>query len=111
MTKKSVIELLKRIGHTIDVFFTHHIILELGVEKEKQQEVDLSKNEWSLKRILMRLILYPFCLFLIGLGVFGILLYRNFAGWVVGFFLIYFGLMFLYIDIKVIVQYHKSRKK
>ena len=103
---------LKRIGHAIDAFFTYPIILELGIEKDKQQEIDLNENEWSLKKILMRLILYPFCLFLIGLGI---IMCRNgnwrLWDWFIGFCSIYAGLMLLYIDIKVIVQYHKAKKQ
>lgn len=39
-------------------------LLDIEVEKKKPE------NEWSFRRILIRLFTYPFCLFLIGLNIF-----------------------------------------
>jgi hypothetical protein len=83
---------------------------ELNNQQEQETEVDLNEKEWTLKKILIRMIAYPFCLFMVGIGIYMIL--HPAPGWplqrIAGVGLIYFGIYYLYIDVKIILKKSKS---
>ncbi|MDR0230903.1 MAG: hypothetical protein LBI82_02155 [Dysgonamonadaceae bacterium] len=79
------------------------------MNNKEEQEVDTNVNEWSLKKILIRLVAYPFCLFMVGAGVFLLLRPINWKSGFAGIGLIYFGTFYLYIDLKIILK--KSNHK
>ncbi|MPM03357.1 hypothetical protein SDC9_49622 [bioreactor metagenome] len=74
-------------------------LLNVKIENEKPEK------EWSLKRILIRVILYPLCMFLIGLSIFVAIPEREYllALGIFGFVGVY-----LFSDIKMIL---KSKKR
>jgi hypothetical protein len=80
-------------------------------EKEIGKTVDLNVKEWTLKKILIRLILYPFCLFLVGFGIYILLqYYEDWRRWLIGVGCICFGIFYLYIDIKIIITKINNQK-
>lgn len=78
-------------------------ILEIEIEKKAPE------NEWSLKNILIRLFTYPFAIFVITICVWSL-----FANGIKSIFLTLFGIgicgMYLYSDIKMIMNNKKSKK-
>jgi len=82
--------------------------MEQKLNNQKGKEVDLNEKEWTLKKILIRLIVYPFCLFMVWAGVSMILRPMNWRSRFAGVGLIYFGIYYLYIDIKIILKKTKQ---
>ncbi|MCF6132472.1 hypothetical protein [Flavobacterium wongokense] len=61
-------------------------------------------GEWTLKKILVRLIAYPFCLFIMVLGIFGILnpvTSKSIPACIAG---IMIGGTYLYSDLKILMS-------
>ena len=69
-----------------------------------------SISEWTLKKILIRLIAYPFCLSLIILGVYMIIELVNGRTRGAGIGAIVAAITYLWIDIKIIYKKNKERK-
>ena len=65
-------------------------------------EVEIPENEWTLKKIIMRLFTYPFCIFLIGLGFYMIIEPVNYKSAGAGIGAIIIASSFLYYDLKII---------
>jgi len=74
------------------------------MNNQEEQEVDLNVKEWTLKKILIRLVAYPFCLFMIVGGIFLLLRPINWKSGFAGIGLIYFGVSYLYVDLKIIFK-------
>ncbi|MFC0878867.1 hypothetical protein ACE01N_19885 [Saccharicrinis sp. FJH2] len=74
-------------------------LLDVEIEESKQ------KKEWSLKNILIRLFIYPFCLFLIGLNIFLIIPNRQYILALGTFIFVGF---YLVADIKMILKNKKT---
>jgi hypothetical protein len=70
-------------------------ILDIEVTGEK------TENESSLKKTLARLLIYPFCLFLIGLSIFILIPGKNYLFSVIIFFLVGF---YLFTDLKILLR-------
>ncbi len=64
------------------------------------------ENEWGLKRIIIRLLAYPFCIFLIVMGVYMILKPLTFRTIIAGFGIIAAASVYLYSDIKILTKNH-----
>ncbi|NDV69690.1 hypothetical protein [Dysgonomonas sp. 25] len=75
--------------------------------KRKPEKIE---KEWSAKRILIRLISYPFCIFLIGLGIYSLLSPINWKSGLVGIGVISFASFYLYMDLKVIIRDYRKKK-
>jgi protein-S-isoprenylcysteine O-methyltransferase Ste14 len=77
-------------------------VVKINVEKKQE-------SEWTLKRTIVRLFIYPFCLFLIGLGFYMFLHPLSFRNAMAGVGAIIFGAFFLYLDIRIILtKNHES---
>lgn len=61
-------------------------------------------NEWSLKNTLFRIVVWPFCLFLIGFGTFLILQNSGFQSFLLGLVSSLVGVGYIYIDIKMLTK-------
>lgn len=71
-------------------------------------KVKVKENEWSLKRMLIRIVLYPICLFLIFVGI--MMIYHNisFRNMLSGVGLIFLCLIVLFADLKLWMKYKKK---
>jgi hypothetical protein len=76
---------------------------------QKVEEV-ISKKEWTLKKILIRLFAYPFCLFLIFFGVYMILKPLTIRTIIAGVGAIVAATFYLYSDLKIIVTNSANKK-
>jgi hypothetical protein len=72
--------------------------------------IEVQENEWSLKRIVVRLFMYPLCLGLIAVGLFVIANPTNWKSQGAGLAAIVFACYYLYADIKLINEQKKARK-
>jgi len=84
--------------------------MEQKVNTEQEQEVDTS-SEWTLKRILGRLILYPCYLAIVGGGIYMLLHPIGWMSGVAGVGMIYFGIFYLYIDVKIIILKKRANER
>jgi len=80
------------------------------IPKEPKKEEVTIKNEWSLKMILIRLFAYPFCLFLIGLGIYMILKPLTIRTFISGIGAIIIATIYLYSDLKILTRKRKQQK-
>lgn len=55
----------------IDTFLKNLFDVKNGISVQEKES--RPQKEWTLKKVLIRLVTYPFCLFLIGLGIYFIL--------------------------------------
>ena len=91
----------------IETFLKHLSNVKNGVPF--QTKVELPDNEWTFKKIIIRLFAYPFSLFLIGLGIY---LFINAVDWqlyIFGGLVMGIAVVYLYADLKVITA-HKDDK-
>lgn len=76
-----------------------------------EEDTELSGNEWSAKRILARLVFYPVSLALFAEGV-SMILNPIYAKTVVaGFGLLILGSIYIYADVKILLQKRKKRQR
>ena len=68
------------------------------------------KNEWSLKRVLIRLVIYPFLIFMILVGIMMIIHPINPKSAVYGVYGIILAITYFYVDIKLINRYKNKDK-
>lgn len=83
------------------------------VLNNKSAEIKTEKvtNEWSAKSILLRIFFYPFCLFLIVLGVYMILHFQTIRSLVAGSGVITLAIVYLYSDIKILRTKNENDKR
>lgn len=89
----------------IDTFLTNLEHVKQGIPV--QEKIEKPEKEWTFKRILIRLLAYPFCLFLIGLGFYAIFNPVNLSTPLAGIGAMTFATIYLYTDLKLILK-HKS---
>lgn len=70
---------------------------------------DLKASEWTFKRILFRLIAYPFCLFIIGLGIYMIISPVNWKSQGAGIGAIIIASTYLRADLKILIKNKNAR--
>ena len=87
--RKNIKTFLKNLNDVLN-----NIPVEIKIEKVTK--------EWSLKRILIRLFAYPFCFFLIGLGIYIIFDTMDWKSKGVGIAAITIASIYLYSDIKIL---------
>ena len=70
----------------------------------KSAEIKIEKvtNEWSIKRIIIRLLAYPFCIFLIVFGVYMIIQPLTIRSIIAGLGAMTIAIIYLYSDIKIL---------
>lgn len=75
--------------------------------KPVEVKIDRVINEWSIKRIVIRLFLYPFCIFLIAFGVYMVLQPLTIRTILAGLGAMIIAGIYLYSDIKILTT-HKT---
>jgi hypothetical protein len=86
----------------IDIFLKNLNDVKDSIPAKKK--VDKTEKEWTLKRVIVRLIAYPFCLFLIGLGGYMIFSPLNWKSKGAGIGAIGIASIYLYTDLKMILR-------
>jgi len=76
---------------------------------EKLHFPDKLINEWSFTRTIGRLLIYPFCLFLIALGVYLVLSPQTLKTQIAGIGAMVAGTFYLYLDLKIIASKKSKR--
>ena len=69
-----------------------------------QEKIEQPEKEWTLKKILIRLFAYPFCLFLVGLGIYMIFNPVNWKSQGAGVGAMSVAGIYLYSDLKMIIK-------
>jgi len=69
-----------------------------------QDQVDNFENQWTLKKVIIRLFAYPFCLFLIGSGIYMIFHPVDWGSAVLGIGIMVIPSIYLYADLKLIIN-------
>lgn len=70
---------------------------------------DINASEWTFKRIIIRFIAYPFCLFIIGLGIYMIINPVNWKSRGAGIGAILIASTYLRADLKILIKNRKAR--
>lgn len=73
-------------------------------------KIEVTENEWSLKRMLVRIVLYPVCLIFIFLGIVMIYQHISFRNLTAGIGLIILCVIVLFVDIKLWIRFKKNKK-
>lgn len=68
------------------------------------ENIETPEKEWTLKRLVIRIIAYPFCLLFIGAGVFMIINPVNLITPFAGLGIISIAILYLYVDLKMILK-------
>ena len=69
-----------------------------------QERLERPEKEWTFKKVIIRLLAYPFCLFLIGLGIYMIFNPVNSKSQGAGIGAITIAGIYLYSDLKMIMK-------
>lgn len=86
----------------IDTFLKNLSDIKNGIPFQKN--IEPLQNEWSLKKLLIRLFAYPFCLFLIGFGIYMIFNPENWKSKAAGIGAIGIASIYLYSDLSMILK-------
>ncbi len=80
------------------------------VLNNKPAEIKIEKviNEWSVKRVVIRILAYPFCIFLIVLGVYMVLQPLTIRTVISGLGAMTLAIIYLYSDIKILKTKNKN---
>lgn len=90
----------------IDTFLKNLVDVKKDIPVLEKKERPI--KEWTFKKIIIRLFAYPFCLFLIGFGVYMIFNPVNWKSQAVGIGSMTIASIYLYMDLKMIMK-NKSR--
>lgn len=86
----------------IDKFLSNLEDAQQGIPVE--EKVEKPKREWTLFKVLVRLFAYPFCLFLIGFGVYQIINAVDAQSIFFGFLAVVIASVYLFSDLKLILR-------
>lgn len=86
----------------VDTFLKN--LVDVKKDVPIQKEVEKPEEEWSFKRVIIRLIAYPFCFFLIGLGVYMIFNPEHWKSKGAGIAAIAVSAIYLYSDLRMIIK-------
>lgn len=75
-----------------------------NIIQNKQSPSEKAVSEWSVKRIIIRFISYPFCIFLIGMGIYMIIHPFNWKSQGTGVIVAIAAIIYLYADVKIIFR-------
>jgi hypothetical protein len=80
------------------------------VLNNKPAEIKIEKvtNEWSVKRIVIRLFAYPFCIFLILFGVYMVLQPLTIRSIIAGLGAMMIAIIYLYSDLKILTTKNEN---
>lgn len=70
-----------------------------------------SENEWTFSKVIMRIILYPICLFFIALFLYSISLKMETTGKILFLIPAALGVLILFVDIKIIIRDRKIKAR
>jgi hypothetical protein len=88
----------------VNIFLANLNDVVSGVPEKIIEEEKLPANEWTFKRTLLRIIIYPFCVFLIVLGVYMIIEPVNYRTPSAGLGAIVIATVYLYSDLKILLM-------
>jgi hypothetical protein len=77
---------------------------------EGEQHMEKQKKEWTIGKLIIRLIAYPFCLFIIFLGVYMIGTASTWKSVLSGAVSIGIALVYLYSDVTILMQKGKEEE-
>ncbi len=86
----------------IDTFLKNLVDVKKGIPV--QEKIEKPEKEWTFKKIVIRLIAYPFCLFLIGFGFYAIFNPVNWKTPLAGIGAMTIATIYLYADLKMIIK-------
>jgi len=86
----------------IDTFLKN--LIDVKKDIPIQEKIEKPENVWTFKKIIIRLLAYPFCLFLIGLGVYMIFNPVNWKSQGAGIGAMAIAGIYLYSDLKMIMK-------
>jgi hypothetical protein len=86
----------------IDTFLKNLIDVKKGIPVQVKEEQP--EKEWTLKKVIIRLLAYPFCLFLIGFGLYMIFNSVNWKSQGAGIGVMTIAAIYLYSDLKMIIK-------
>tara|TARA_B100000508_G_C11462776_1_gene280022 strand:+ start:1872 stop:2522 length:651 start_codon:yes stop_codon:yes gene_type:complete len=89
-------------NRNIDTFLKNLIEVKKGVAI--QEKIETHEKEWTFKKVIIRLFAYPFCLFLIGFGVYMIFNPANWKSQGAGIGAMAIAGAYLYSDLKMIIE-------
>lgn len=78
--------------------------------KAAEIKIEKATNEWSLKRIVIRLFAYPFCIFLIVFGVYMVLQPLTIRSIIAGLGAMTIASIYLYSDIKILTTKNENNR-
>ncbi len=79
---------------------------EVGLNSKRKTK----ESEWSLKRIFTRLLMYPFCFGVIGVGIWMIIEPIWARSIFAGIGLIIFGAVYIYADITIMIRKNRNNR-
>ena len=86
----------------IDTFLKN--LVDVKKDIPVQEKIEKPEKAWTFKKVVIRLLAYPFCLFLIGFGVYMIFNPVNWKSQGAGIGAIIIASIYLYFDLKVILK-------
>lgn len=86
----------------INTFLKNLVDVKKGIPV--QEKIEKPEKEWTLKKVVIRIFAYPFCLFLIGLGIYMIFNPVNWKSQGAGIGAIIIASIYLYTDLKMIIK-------
>ncbi len=86
----------------IDTFLKNLIDVKKGIPVQVKEEQP--EKEWTLKKVIIRLLVYPFCLFLIGFGLYMIFNSVNWKSQGAGIGVMTIAIIYMYSDLKMIIK-------
>ena len=86
----------------IDTFLKNLVDVKKDIPVQEKKERPI--KEWTFKKIIIRLFAYPFCLFLIGFGVYMIFNPVNWKSQAVGIGAMTIASIYFYMDLKMIMK-------
>ncbi|GEM_PF-680957 len=89
----------------IDTFLKNLADVQRGIPI--REEIEIPRREWTFKRVVIRLLAYPFCLFLIGMGVYMVVKPINWKSQGAGIGAITIAAIYLYSDLRIILDNKK----
>lgn len=78
---------------------------QMNNEKPNKKKVE---GEWTLRRTLIRIIAYPFCLFLIVFGIYMVLNSKNSRSLMAGTGAVIIAAIYLFLDLRILIYGDKD---
>ena len=93
----------------IDTFLKN--LVDVKKDIPVQEKIEKPEKEWTLRKVVIRLFAYPFCLFLIGLGAYMIFNPVNWKSQGAGVGAMGIAAIYMYTDLKMIIKNKSANAK